>query len=871
MIMTTSKTTRRTVAFIPGIVGCLMLSLVSGCGLAMSNEDRLDRGEEAFANGDFRAAIIDAKDVLLDEPDNLRGRLLLGRASVEVGDGPSAEKELLRAMQLGVKQEDVAAGMARALLLQRKYEQVLNDIPIEGLPSVEVEAKVLVARAGAYMGLNQPELAREVYSSVLELQPDNLDSRLGIVSSFAAEGNFVQARGALDQVLDTYGDNPRVWLYSGSLNLRAGNFEAATANFKAALDLATSQGDDTARMQARAGLAESLFEQQDIESAREQIDSLAAEAPQSLQSKLLTARIAYYDEDWATAEQNLQQVLRVAPNYRPAQLLLGTVHLRSGNLSQAEMYLSAAVASVPNDVRARQLLAETRLQAQKAEEALEALSPILSQSDADAMSLQMAARASLGGQNVDEAIAYLRRSAAENPGNLDLQFQLAAMLLQAGRHSEAQEVLDASDVSGSEEDAFRRDGLKVLTAISDGQIAAALDAATEVADTYSDRFGAFMLLGVAQLANKDMAAASTSFERASELQPTNVLARHYLAAIDVQVGELGSAATRYKQILADTPDAAWAMFGLGRIAVRQEDFELAAQYFRSATEAAPENVDYRLGLAKVERQLGNKQIAQDMLEDSMEATLGNFPSAVMLGALRAESGDLDGALEIADQLEKRFPDNPASFAFEAEVHVIGGNLADADAAYAKALSLGPTRNHAVRASAIKRELGVAGAQQPLIDYLEVRPLDNVVRFMLAEYYMQSGNLGESAAEYEQILTYEPENAVVLNNLAWNYWLVGDSRAVETAQKAYAAAPENGSIVDTLGWILVQQGSVEEGESLLRQAVELTNGQAEIRYHHAAALAKLGRVDEARRTLDEILAGDEDFSGRKDAESLLAEL
>ena len=96
--MTTSKTTRRTVAFIPGIVGCLMLSLVSGCGLAMSNEDRLDRGEEAFAKGDFRAAIIDAKDVLLDEPDNLRGRLLLGRASVEEGDGPSAEKELLRAM-----------------------------------------------------------------------------------------------------------------------------------------------------------------------------------------------------------------------------------------------------------------------------------------------------------------------------------------------------------------------------------------------------------------------------------------------------------------------------------------------------------------------------------------------------------------------------------------------------------------------------------------------------------------------------------------------------------------------------------------------------------------------------------------------------
>ena len=93
-----------------GIIACLALLIVSGCGLAMSNEDQLDRGEKAFADGDFRAAIIDAKDVLLDEPDNVRGRLLLGRASVKVGDGPSAEKELRRAMQLGTPAADVAPG-----------------------------------------------------------------------------------------------------------------------------------------------------------------------------------------------------------------------------------------------------------------------------------------------------------------------------------------------------------------------------------------------------------------------------------------------------------------------------------------------------------------------------------------------------------------------------------------------------------------------------------------------------------------------------------------------------------------------------------------------------------------------------------------
>ena len=271
-----------------------------------------------------------------------------------------------------------------------------------------------------------------MYSSALELQPDNLDARLGIVSSFVAENNFVQARGGIDQILETYPDNPRVWLYSGSFNARIGDFETAEANYAVALKLASSQGDESSRLPALAGLAESLLEQQDVDAARKHVDQLAVEAPNSLQTKSLIARIAYIDQDWTTAQQNLQQILQVAPDYRPAKLLLGAVHMQSGNLSQAEMYLSSAVAAAPDDVRARQMLAETRLQLRKADEAQEALAPIVSGPNADSMSLQMAARASLGRQDVDGALEYLRRNVEANPGNADIRFQLGRHVV-AGR------------------------------------------------------------------------------------------------------------------------------------------------------------------------------------------------------------------------------------------------------------------------------------------------------------------------------------------------------------------------------------------------------------------------------------------------------
>ncbi len=867
----TEITTKTVSTMFGGIACCLILLLVSGCGLAMDNEDRLTRGEKAYAEGDYRAAIIDAKEVLLDEPENLRGRLLLGRASAMAGDGPSAEKELLRAIKLGSSASDVAAEMARALLIQGKFQEVLDSVPFEGLPSSANEAAVRAARGEAYLGLKQSEAAREMFSSALELQPENLDARLGIVSSFIAENNFAQARGGIDQILESFPDNPRVWLYSGSFNARSGDFKSAEANFRVALDLASSKKDEASRLKALTGLAESLLQQNDVDSARQQIDQLVAAAPQSMQTMLLQARIAYNDEDWTTAQQNLQKVLQAAPDYRPAQLLLGTVHLRSGNLSQAEMYLSSAVAAVPTDVRARQLLAETLLQMRNAEEAQAALAPIVGGPDADLMSLQMAARASMGRQDIDEALEYLRRSVEENPDNSDLRFQLAATLMQNGRFDEAQAVLDAMDVSGSEDDTYRRDALSVLTAIREGKQVEALAAAQRVAEANNERFGAFNLLGAVQLANRDIDGARTSFERAASLEPKDVMSRQYLAAIDESAGEFDSAASRYTAILANTPDAAWAMYALGRIAVRKEDFESAAANFRRASEAAPENAEYRLSHAKAERKLGNGKQAQALLESDLEATLKHIPSALMLGALRAESEDLDGALDIASRLEKLYPDNPAPYAFEGEMHVVGGDLARADAAYEKALEQGPLKGHAIRSYQIKRQLGATGANRPLIQYLETRPLDNEVRLLLGESYMQNEDLGESIATYERIVVEEPTNAVALNNLAWNYHLVNDPRAVETAKKARDAMPNSGAIVDTLGWIMVQQGSVAEGEKLLRQAVEMENGRAEIRYHHAVALARLGKNDEARMTLEEILGADEEFTGRDDAERLLAEL
>jgi FimV-like protein len=78
-------------------------------------------------------------------------------------------------------------------------------------------------------------------------------------------------------------------------------------------------------------------------------------------------------------------------------------------------------------------------------------------------------------------------------------------------------------------------------------------------------------------------------------------------------------------------------------------------------------------------------------------------------------------------------------------------------------------------------------------------------------------------------------------------------------------------MDTLGWILVEQGDVQRGLPLLQKAVAGAAGNGEIRYHYAAALNKSGDKAGARKELEQLLAGGNTFPQADEARALLKQL
>jgi Tfp pilus assembly protein PilF len=159
----------------------------------------------------------------------------------------------------------------------------------------------------------------------------------------------------------------------------------------------------------------------------------------------------------------------------------------------------------------------------------------------------------------------------------------------------------------------------------------------------------------------------------------------------------------------------------------------------------------------------------------------------------------------------------------------------------------------------------------LLQWVKERPDDASARMYLAGVYLADGQMKSAIEQYRIILRQSPDYVPALNNLATAYQQEKDPLALEYAEKAYKLAPDSPAILDTLGWILVEQGNVTRGLPLLQKATSLAPDMVEIRYHLALGLIKAGDKAKARRELEQLLATGKNFRHIDEVETLLKQM
>jgi Tfp pilus assembly protein PilF len=261
--------------------------------------------------------------------------------------------------------------------------------------------------------------------------------------------------------------------------------------------------------------------------------------------------------------------------------------------------------------------------------------------------------------------------------------------------------------------------------------------------------------------------------------------------------------------------------------------------------------------------------ARRHLQKSLMIQQDNVITISLLAETELQDRNLDKSLKYAKELQKQQPEHFIGYMHEGDIWMAKQNYNKALYAYDNAWQRQQTANLAKRLFLAANNISsLDKAVEPLLSWLENNPDDSSTRIYLAVVYQSAKENDKAIKVYETALKQTPDNSTVLNNLAWLYSLKGNPKAMQMAESAYRYSPENPGVLDTYGWILVQQGQVEKGQRLIKQALQIIPDNADIRFHYAASLLKSGNEAEGKKILQELLEQDKPFEGRQRAKQLL---
>lgn len=906
------------------------LAVLGGCDRLMGAEQRVARAEAEFEAGKLSAAMTDVKTALEGEPDNARGRALLARLSLRLGDPEGARKELDRAIANGADPASLRDLHYAIFLAQDRYEDAL--LALQADEDLDPLRRRIVA-ATAQTALGKYDEARRSLDEALGLAPDDPELRLTQARWLWATGHIKESTAELDRLVAARPDFSRAALFQGRFAMAIGDARRAVESFSRAQETAAQQLDLPEQLAIQVGLAESKLALGDVSGAEAHVHALDSRAPTAFVTLYLKARLAYARRDFSSAAAELQRALASRPDNTAARLLLGAVLVEQGSLEQAGAELGRLVAEHPGNIEARKLLARVHLARKDVVEARRVLAETPAGLARDPGADWMSGSILLMSGQTEEGIALLEQGAAADPGNVALRLDLVRAYLLAGRRDQALEVLAALPPG---EGGSARQQLTVLAEVVGKAPAEARQAIAALVKEHP-RDAGLMVVGGSYLAGVGLLdAAAELFDQALAVGGPVIDARLGLASIAIQRGNLSDAEQHLQRAIEADATSEPAYLGLAGIALTRQDRAAAREWLERAIGANPAAVESRLRLAELAHADHDPVRADALIEQALAvtraraATLNRVGQTLMrasqfdealtrfneAAALGVDEADVNAAIAMlalgqVDEARGRLmasmkarPDWLAPVALLSELDIrerrydqalnrvaafekAGGATAAADElrggvlfaagrhgesadAYARAAAVRPSTALVVKQY---RALLLAGRPAPdkgLRNWLEVHPKDPLPRVVLAEHIMQQGDLKGAIGQYEIVLQDSPGPAV-LNNLAWLYHEIGDGRAADFARRAYEAAPDRAEVADTYGWILLEQGKVDEALKLLEVAAQGAPSHPEIRYHLAAALARAGRTNEATVSLRRLLDEKATFRSRPDAERLLQSL
>ncbi len=570
----------------------------------------------------------------------------------------------------------------------------------------------------------------------------------------------------------------------------------------------------------------------------------------------------------ASASDILEDLLKNDPNNRTICLTLAGLKMQQNQLADAEQLLDRLKLQEPKSLEVTSAQVRLKIRQDKPQEAIKLCDEMVNNlNNASAYILRARAYAELGDPNEaakdieqagtiepknlevwiaksdfygsrgqpDRAVDCLLRALSIDPNNLPVQKRAIQLLLASGNRDRIQQgktILDKALQASPPDIDLRL--FKANSLLAEGTapaVAGAQQILQKITEEHPERSSAWALLSQIAMSQQEPTKALDAAMRGLVHKPND------------------------KALLLAKANAEFARAPI-----------LAIPTLRTLHELDPNNVDTAVRLARAYVAAGQPKNAVRLLEEQLTLCKDSVQqrrvnTAIAFALYR--NGNKEDAQKKFDSLLQSAPDDPDPLVAQAQLLTDDELWSDLHHKVTRWCQDNPKDTNtpiaiAGRLAAAENEDARKVAEDLLRAVLQRDPSNLAAMTILAMLLQTLGRQTESAELYRQILEINPDNVIVINNLAW---IMCEEQkkfqeALALVQKGLAIAPQYTDLIDTRGVVHYRLGQLEKAIADFTECLELyldtAPAKVASRFHLARALTRNGQPTEALKQLNQAL-------------------
>ncbi len=706
----------------------------------------LMQAELAAGNGELARAEVQRLLEMKDADASLW--MIKGELDLYDGNAEAARDAFRRAVELEPSNPVARIGLARALIELDAIEEAAAQLDKTGRDGAE-DPRVNFLRAMIAEKREDFNAALQALRKVLQIAPMHRESLITAAKLHFARGEFTRAQDYVGRLLEIEPNNAAAQRMMGAIQLAAGRVDGLDAVAEAAAD---ERFQDPAML---AMLGTAYLKHGKFDDSQASLERAAELAPDSLpiRTQLALSRLSAGEPDRAIAE--LEAVLAEDPGFAQADIMLALVHLSRDDKDSALAAADALVAKQPDNALAHNVRGYVLELAEKPAQAVAEYELALEKDPKFHPARINLARIAIRDKDIDTGRKRFQEVLEFEPFHAFALMGLAALALQEDNVDEAERLWLLAREQNPDAVAprlllarhYRTKGNRTLAEATIKEAYKLAPYAPQVQAEY-----AAIMLDAGQF-DEALSAAQQLVERT----PKSLPGLELLARIYNQLGDEAGLTDTLQRIAEIAPDAVGARLLLGRLAIRNKDFEQAGNI------ASALRADDKHAAAGHELE-GDILNAQGNSEAAREAWLRAFALAPATATVIKLNG-VEQTLGIeGDRLGDWLEEHPDDL-----------------------------RVRLVRASFLQQEGSGAAAIPEYERMLKEQGANPIVLNNLAWLYHEAGD--ERASELAR-RAYElaPKSPEIMDTYGWILYQQGQrEQGMDLMNKALAAAPDNPDI------------------------------------------------------------------------------